>query len=104
MDRESLVTSAILLKVLLCQARQGHFTVCAILMLLLIMFYFGGLMPMPHLHVKACPVRATEDKFQELSGTWLCPGCYRVYIPLLFMKIALRGSYGTDLCEGVTTA
>ena len=29
-------------------------------------------------------------------------GCYEVNIPLFFAKIALCGSYGTDLREGVT--
>ena len=31
----------------------------------------------------------------------LC-GCYGIYIPLFFMKIALRGSYMTTWCVGVT--
>ena len=30
-----------------------------------------------------------------------CRGCYRVYFLLTFMKIALPGSYGTALCEGI---
>ena len=31
-------------------------------------------------------------------------GCYGVYVQLFFAKIALRGSYGTDLREDVAVA
>ena len=40
-------------------------------------------------------------------STWLLRGrygCHRVYGQLFFAKIALHGSYRTDLCEGVTVA
>ena len=58
---------------------------------------------------KICPVRATcmRTIFAKLSGTWLSRGSYGVYVavtrsmwplrglrPVLFAKIALRGSYG----------
>ena len=43
--------------------------------------------------------------FWKLSGAWLAHGCYGgQYFPLLFATMALRGSYGTDLCEGGTGA
>ena len=31
----------------------------------------------------------------------LC-GCYGVYVPLFFLKIAVRGSFGTALRDGMT--
>ena len=41
----------------------------------------------------------------DTGSMWLLRGlcgCYRVYVPLFPAKIALRGSYGTALREGVT--
>ena len=66
-------------------------------------------MPRSHLYVKARPVRATEDHFREIEWdvaiSWQLRGLrgsYVVYVSLLGAKIALRGSYWTNLREGVT--
>ena len=82
-------------------------------------------MPRSHFHAKAHSVRVTQDNFCAIeSRKWLYCGCYgvylalmgstwmlqglhgsyRVYILLFFEKIAVRGSYGIDLREGVTAA
>ena len=79
--------------------------------------------PRPHLHVKVRPVTPREDNFREFEWDVAFPwqlqglddcllglyiimcGCYRVYTPTFSpAKIALRGSYGTALREGVTAA
>ena len=68
-----------------------------------------------HLHVKAPSRKSHVRQFsqnwakieQDLPISWqlrgLC-GCYGVYVRLFFAKIALRGSYGTVLREGVTVS
>ena len=67
------------------------------------------IMPWSHLHIQACPVRATLDNFHKMDWdvaiSWqlqsLC-GCYGVYVSL--SKFALLGSYGMVLRVEVTTA
>ena len=64
--------------------------------------------------LKARPVRATWDDFLEIEwdhwdvaiSWWLrsLRVCYGVFVPLFYAKVALHGSYGTDLREGVTVA
>ena len=65
-------------------------------------------MPWSHFHVKARPVTATNRHDRAgprylvtvRGSTWLLQvlhGCYGVYIPLFFTKVALRGSHGTPL-------
>ena len=68
-------------------------------------------MPRSHLHVEARPIFRTIWEGDNVEWDVVIPRqlwgldvFYRVYVPLLFAQIALRGSYGTALREGVTMA
>ena len=70
------------------------------------------------IYATATPSRKCQSRkshtttFCELSRTWISSSRDSIYVAVtwllwdlcfaLFMKIALPGSYGTDLCEGVT--
>ena len=77
-----------------------------------------SVMPHLHFHIKVGSVRAAQDNFRKLSGTWLSYGSYGVYMAvagstcllkglchtLILQKMALHGSYSLALREGVTAA
>ena len=50
------------------------------------------IIPWSHLHVKAHPVRVTQDNFAKLSGTRLSRGSYlRVYVDVTGSMLLLPG-------------